>query len=68
MKGDRILFHRNPATVEFVAQDVQDPEQKWFLEEHGGGVMISDPTVSGRTFIGAASIDNYEDLEFVSRA
>jgi hypothetical protein len=30
--------------------------------------MILDPMVSGRTFIPAAEIPEYEDLEFVSRA
>jgi hypothetical protein len=31
-------------------------------------VLISDPTVSGRTFIPKEQLDEYEDLEFVSRA
>jgi len=30
--------------------------------------MILDPAVSGRTFIQRDSLDEFEDLEFVSRA
>jgi len=67
-KGDHVLFHRNPATVELVASDASDPETDWYMQEFGGGVMILDPMVSGRTFIHADQITNYEDLEFVSRA
>jgi hypothetical protein len=67
-KGDRVLFHRNPAEVEFVASDALDPDQAWYVREYGGGVMILDPMVSGSTFIDAKNIPDYEDLEFVSRA
>jgi len=67
-KGDHVLFHGNPAEIELVAFDSTDPEQAWFVEEYGGGVMVSDPMVSGRTFIGRDSIADDEDLEFVSRA
>jgi hypothetical protein len=37
------------------------------MKEHGGGVMVLDPMVSGRSFIPSGSLDEYEDLEFVSR-
>jgi hypothetical protein len=67
-KGDRVRFHGNPAEVELVACDRNDPEAAWHMEEYGGGVMILDPMVSGRTFIPTDQIDEYEDLEFVSRA
>jgi hypothetical protein len=66
-KGDRVRFHGNPAEVEFVACDRNDPEAAWYMEEYGGGVMILDPMVSGRTFIPADQINEDEDLEFVSR-
>jgi hypothetical protein len=66
-KGDRVLFHGNPAGVELVACDANDPETAWYIEEYGGGVMVSDPMVSGRTFISKEQLDEYEDLEFVSR-
>ena len=69
MKNDRVLFHGNPAKVSLVAsdQDDPDPEVAWHIREHGGGVMILDPMVSGRTFIPRDLLDEYEDLEFVAR-
>lgn len=66
-QGDRVLFHGNPAVVELVACDPDDPEHQWYIKEFGGGAMISDPSVSGRTFLDAESLSDYEDLEFVSR-
>jgi hypothetical protein len=50
-KGDRVLFHGNPAEVELVAVDPNEPEHAWHVQERGGGVMILDHMVSGRTFI-----------------
>ena len=69
-RGDRVLFHGNPAEVEVVACDPNDPDPTiaWYMKEFGGGVLISDPMVSGRTFIRRSSLDDYEDLEFTSRA
>ena len=67
-KGDRVVFHGNPAEIELVSIDPNDPEQEWYVTEFGGGVLISDPMVSGRTFIPRDQLDEYEDLEFVSRA
>jgi hypothetical protein len=66
--GDRVLFHRQASEVEFVAGDPGDPRTNRYLQEFGGGVMISDPAVSGRTFIPVSQIGESEDLEFVSRA
>ena len=66
--GDRVLFHRNPAQVEFVANDPADPDHAWYVHEFGGGVMIDDPAVSGRTFIEANQLLECGDLEFVSRS
>jgi hypothetical protein len=68
-KGDRVRFHGNPAAVELVSFDPSDPnpEVVWHMKELGGGVLISDPMVSGRTFIPHDQLDEYEDLEFVSR-
>lgn len=66
--GDRVRFHDKPAEIKFVAHDITgNPQTDWFVEEYGGGVMVSDPMVSGDTFIPADHIANYEDLEFVSR-
>ncbi len=67
-KGDRVLFHGESAEVAFVTYDPSDPETDWYVQEFGGGVMISDAKVSGRTFIPASQVEKYEDLEFVSRA
>jgi hypothetical protein len=66
--GDQVLFHGNPAEVELVACDANYPEATWYMKEYGGGVMVSDPVVSGRTFIPKEQLDEYENLEFVSRA
>jgi hypothetical protein len=67
-KGDRVLFHGNPAEIALVASDPDGAEASWYLQEFGGGVVVLDPAVSGRNFIRAASIPEYEDLVFVSRA
>jgi hypothetical protein len=48
-KGDRVLFHHNPAEIDL------------------SGAMVLDPMVSGRSFIQADSLEEYADLEFVSR-
>ena len=66
-KGDRVLFHREPCEVEFVAVDAKDPETGWFVEEDGGGVMLVGK-IAGHTFIPADQLADTEDLEFVSRA
>ena len=67
-QGDRVLFHGNPAEIEFVASDANDLQAASYIEQFGGGVMVLDPRVSGRTFISANDLPEYEDLEFVSRA
>ena len=63
------IHFRNPAEVEFVCLP-NDPNAAaaWYARRYGSGVLISDPTVSGRTFIPKEQLDEYEDLEFVSRA
>ena len=66
-KGDRVLFHRNPAEIELVACDDTDAETDWYMKEFGGGVLIREPKVFGRAFIPADQLDEDEDLEFVSR-
>jgi hypothetical protein len=67
-KGDYVRFHRNAARIELVASDPNEPEQAWYVKKFGGGVLISDPTVSGRTFISKEDVGEYQDLEFVSRS
>jgi hypothetical protein len=66
--GDHVLFHGNPAGIELVAIDPDDPEQAWHMREFGGGVLVSDPLVSGRTFIRKDTLPECKDLEFVSRS
>ncbi len=65
-KGDRVLYHREPAQIEFVASDPNNSELEWFLQEYGGGVMVLEG-VSGRTFIPTDQIGDCDDLEFVAR-
>jgi hypothetical protein len=69
MKGDRVRFHGNPGTVEFVADNSNDPDPAvaWHARDSSGGIMILDPAVSGRTFIPQDALGGYEDLEFVER-
>lgn len=72
MHGDRVLYCGNPGEIEFVidprgnAEDRQ-AEYDWYMEAHGGGVMILEPKVFGRVFI-VTPVDDDEDLVFVSRA
>ena len=63
-----MLFHGNPAEIELVAVDSNNPEHGWYVREFGGGVLVLDPKISGRTFIPRDQLAEYEDLEFVSRA
>jgi hypothetical protein len=67
--GDSVRFHGNLAEIEFLATDASDPDpaMAWYVKEFGGGIMVLDPLVSGRTFIHSDQLDDYEDLEFVSR-
>jgi hypothetical protein len=71
-RGDHVLFHGKAAQIEAVATpsfcDPDNPETAWHVREFGGGVLVSDPLVSGHSFIRAESIPDYEDLEFVRRA
>jgi len=67
-KGDHVRFHGNPAQIVLVADDASGAGADWHIREFGGGVMVLDPAVSGRTFIPADQLEEYEDLEFFSRA
>jgi hypothetical protein len=51
----------NPTEGELVTCDANDPEAAWYMKEYGGGVMVPDPIVSGRTFIAKERLDEYED-------
>jgi len=62
IKGDSVLYDEHPGFVEFVAFDVDDPEQSWYVRECGVGVMIKTAD------FGLVYSDGIEDLEFVARA
>jgi hypothetical protein len=68
-KGDRVLFHGEPAEVEFVVDELsKDAALDWYVREFGGGVMIREPEHFGTAFIQAESLPETEDLEFLARA
>jgi hypothetical protein len=68
-QGDHVLFHCNPARIEFVVVErAGDPAMDWYIDEFGGGAMVRAPHDPNPTFLPAASIPEHEDLEFVSRA
>lgn len=66
-KGDRVLFHGNPAEIKLVSINPENPEEVWHVKEFGGGVLILDPMISGHTFIPMSQIAECEDLVFMSR-
>ena len=66
-KDDRVLFHGEPAKIDFVADSQGDPDTNWFIQEYGGGVMVLD-SVSIHTFIPTDQLPDYQQLEFVARA
>ena len=57
-----MLDDEHPGIVEFVAFDVGDPEQSWYVRECGVGVMIKT------AYFGDVYSGGIEDLEFVERA
>jgi hypothetical protein len=68
-KGDHVLFHGEPAEVEFVVDQLtEDATLDWYMREFGRGVMIREPKYFGAVFIHAKSLPETEDLEFLSRA
>jgi len=64
-KGDLVRYYDEPGDVEFVADPAEDPAD-WYVEAHGGGVMVREPKHFGSVFIGDPADD--EDLEFVARS
>jgi hypothetical protein len=64
-KGDRILFHGEPAEIEFVVDSlVSDPAIDWYMRELGPGVMVLEPKYFGSAYL-RDTVN--EDLVFVSR-
>ena len=68
MLGDRVLFHGEPGEIELVVEPTStNPDQRWYVQEFGGGVMVREPKHFGRALISADHLPDTEDLEFVSR-
>ena len=66
MKGDRVLFHGEPGTIEFVIDGlVGDPAMDWHMKENGPGVMIIEPKAFGRVYTRETQDD--EQLVFLGR-
>lgn len=64
-KGDRIRYNGHAGVVEFVVEKITgDAALDWYVEEYGGGVMLSVGTY-GNLFLETTEDD--EDLSFVSR-
>lgn len=63
VQGDRILYHGEAGTVEFIAS-TEDPETAWYIEKFGRGCMIR---VTGFGSVFLSDPENDEDLEFVGR-
>ena len=64
--GDRIKYHGEMGTVEFVALgETNDPNIDWYIQQYPpGGIMISAESF-GSVFLPVG--DEHEDLDFVSR-
>ncbi|HXQ28991.1 MAG TPA: hypothetical protein VN848_06945 [Gemmatimonadales bacterium] len=65
--GDRVLLHGEPGHVELVLDGEHNPRD-WPAKEYGRGIMIAEPKVFGRLFLAERDLEDYEDLEFVSRS
>ena len=64
--GDQILDHGERGSVEYTMLE-NAGEQSWYFEQSpGGGMMISTEGMEA-VFIPADSVEDDEDLEFVSR-
>jgi len=65
-KGDKVLWHGDPAEIEFVIEGVTgDPALDWHLRDSGPGVMVRVSTVGP---VYEHDTEEEEDLVFVSRA
>lgn len=66
MKGDRVLFHGDSGEIEFVADPlVHDVATQWYVNEFGGGIMLTKLKEFGSVFVSDPTVD--DELEFVSR-
>jgi hypothetical protein len=65
-RGDRVLLDKDAGVIELIVDSTsEDRESRWYYENHGKGVMISQIERLGSVF------DNPEEdpsLKFVGRA
>jgi hypothetical protein len=67
LKGDNVLLSGEHGVIQIVADpSFEEPETLWYVQEFGGGVMISQLGRLGSVFVDDPESDG--DLEFVSRA
>jgi len=67
LKGDRVLLHGDSGVIEFVVDpDNTNPDLDWYVQEYGGGVMISQLNHLGSVFVSKPESDGC--LDFVERA
>jgi hypothetical protein len=65
-QGDRVTYHDELGEIEFVAEKlVGDAAIDWYVREHGGGVMVSEPKSFGHVFVHDTESD--EDLILIAR-
>lgn len=63
--GDRVLFHGEPARIEFVVEArTGDLELDWYLEQ-GPGVMVREPKFFGKVYVPDPAL--VADLVFLRR-
>ena len=65
-QGDRIHYHGEPGTVEFVVSEkTGDPGLDWFIEKWPGGGCMINARNFGNVFLTGTEED--EDLDLVAR-
>lgn len=66
IKDDRVRYHGEHGVVEIVADpDIPTTETSWFIEEYGGGVMVSELHSLGSVFTDDPGSDC---LQFLGRS
>lgn len=65
-RGDQVTYGGHAGVIELVVEAITGaPEEDWLFEHHGPGVMVAEPTVFGRVYVGEPHQE--EDLLFVAR-
>jgi hypothetical protein len=60
--GDYVLHDGFPAQIKLIASDPDGPEENWYIQTSGIGVMLVEAKIFGRLFTPAI-----EPLEFIDR-